>query len=281
MADDPLTIGEIARRTAQYLAKAGSPSPRLDADLVIAHALGMTRLALYTDFDRPLRADEIAGARALVARRGRREPMAYILGHRAFRRIELEVSPAVLVPRPETEVLVDWVLELAPAGARVLDWGTGSGAIALALADERPDLAVTGIETADGALEVARTNGARLGLDVEWCLSDGFAALEGRQFDVVAANPPYLSEAEFAASPLELTFEPHAALVAGPRGDEVIARIATEVGRHLRPGGAVVCEIGATQADAVVSRFVAAGLRDPQVRADLAGLARVVIGRRA
>ena len=247
MTDAPLTIGEVVRRSARYFAGVGAPSPRLDADLVIAHALGLTRLALYTEFDRPLTAAELAGARTLVARRGRREPMAYILGHRAFRRLDLEVSPAVLVPRPETEVLVEWVLELVAPGAAVLDWGTGSGAIALALADEGPDLAVTAIDASDDALALARANGARLGLRVEWCRSDGFAALRGRTFDVVAANPPYLSEAEFAASPPELGFEPRAALVGGPHGDEVIARIANEAGDHLRAGGAVVCEIGENQ----------------------------------
>ena len=191
---------------------------------------------LYTEFDRPLTTAELAGARRLVARRGRREPMAYILGHRAFRRLDLEVSPAVLVPRPETEVLVEWVLELVAPGAAVLDWGTGSGAIALALADEGPGLVVTAIDASDDALALARANGARLGLMVEWCHSDGFAALGGRAFDVVAANPPYLSEAEFAASPPELGFEPRAALVAGPSGDEAIARIATEAGDYPAPG---------------------------------------------
>jgi release factor glutamine methyltransferase len=184
------------------------------------------------------------------------------------------------VPRPETEVLVDWVLELAPPGGAVLDWGTGSGAIALALADERPDLAVTASDVSDDALVVARANGARLGLQVEWCVSDGFTAFEGRVFDVVAANPPYLSADEFAGSPPELAFEPRDALVGGPRGDEVIARIAAEVGPHLRPGGAVVCEIGATQADAVVALVGASGLLEPQVRPDLAGLPRVVMARR-
>ena len=280
MADAALTIGEVVRRSAQYFAGVGVPSPRLDADLVIAHALGLPRLALYTEFDRPLSSRELAGARALVARRGRREPVAYILGHRAFRRLELEVSPSVLVPRPETEVLVEWVLELAAPGAAVLDWGTGSGALALALADERPDLVVTAIDAADDALTVARANGARLGLAVEWCRSDGFAALDGRAFDIVAANPPYLSEAEFAAAPPELAFEPRAALVGGPHGDEAIARIAAEVGTHLRPGGVVVCEIGATQADAVRARFAATGLGETQVREDLAGLPRAVMGRR-
>ena len=281
MGDAPLTIGEVVRRSAQYLAGVGAQSPRLDADLVIAHALGLNRLALYTEFDRPLTTAELSAARALVARRGRREPMAYILGHKAFRRLDLEVSPAVLVPRPETELLVEWVLELVAPGAAVLDWGTGSGAIALALADEGPDLVVTAIDASDDALALARANGARLGLTVEWCPSDGFAALRGRAFDVVAANPPYLSDAEFAAAPPELGFEPRAALVGGPRGDEAIARIATEAGDSLRPGGAVVCEIGEHQADTARTRFAAAGFAETQVREDLAGLPRVLMARRA
>jgi release factor glutamine methyltransferase len=273
MADAPLTIGEVVRRSARYLAGVGSPSPRLDADLVIAHALGLSRLALYTEFDRPVTAAELAGARTVLARRGRREPMAHILGHRAFRRLDLEVSPAALVPRPETEVLVDWVLEIVAPGAAVLDWGTGSGAIALALADEGPGLTVTAIDAAEDALTLARANGARLGLMVEWCRSDGFA--------IVAANPPYLSEAEFAGSPPELGFEPRRALVGGPRGDEVIARIATEAGDHLRPGGAVVCEIGEGQAEAARTLFAAAGFTETEVREDLSGRPRVVLARRS
>ena len=172
----------------------------------------------------------------------------------------------------------------ALSGRRAFISGGSRGigrAIALALADEGPDLVVTAIDASDDALAVARANGARLGLTVEWCRSDGFAALVGRAFDVVAANPPYLSEAEFAASPPELGFEPRAALVGGPLGDEVIARIATEVGDHLRPGGAIVCEIGERQADAARALFAAAGFTDTQVREDLAGLPRVVMARRA
>ena len=146
VSTERLTVGEVVRRTAQYFVNAGSPSPRLDADLVIAHALGMTRLQLYMEFDRPLSTAELAAARELVARRGRREPLAYIVGRRAFRRLELDVSPSVLVPRPETEILVEWALEAAGPDAAVLDWGTGSGAIALALADERPDLVISAID---------------------------------------------------------------------------------------------------------------------------------------
>lgn len=275
-----MSIGEVVRRTTQYFANAGSASPRLDADLVIAHALGMTRLQLYIEFDRPLTAAELSHARELVARRGRREPLAYIVGRRAFRRLDLEVSASVLVPRPETEILVEWALELAGPSAAVLDWGTGSGAIALALADERPDLAVTAIDASAQALSVARANAARLEIHVEWILSEGFSSLVGRTFDLVVANPPYLSEADIAAAPPELGFEPRMALVAGPRGDEVIAALASQSVAHLRPGGALVCEVGDTQADAAVARFLAVGLVDAQIREDLAGIPRVVVARR-
>jgi release factor glutamine methyltransferase len=276
----PLTLGEVVGRTAAYFATAGSTSPRLDADLVVAHALGLERLEVYTQFDRPLRPDELDAARALVARRGRREPMAYILGRRGFRRIELEVGPAVLVPRPETEVLVEWVLETAPEGAAVLDWGTGSGAIALALADERPDLAITAIDRSVEALSVAAANGTRLGLVVEWHVSDGFAAVDGRRFGVIVANPPYLSEAEFADAPPELGFEPRQALVGGPRGDEVIAAIAAAAPAHLATGGVLVMEIGGGQAATTTALLEAAGFADIAVRTDLAGVDRAVFARR-
>ena len=280
MSGAPLTLGEVVGRTAAYFATAGSASPRLDADLVVAHALGLERLEVYTQFDRPLRADELAAARELVARRGRREPVAYILGRRGFRRIELEVGPAVLVPRPETEVLVEWVIEVAPEGAALLDWGTGSGAIALALADERPDLTITGIDASAAALAVAAANGTRLGLAVEWLASDGFAALTGRRFGVIAVNPPYLSEAEFADAPPELGYEPRQALVGGPRGDEVIAGIAAAAPAHLAASGVLVMEIGGGQAAAAVAALEAHGFVDIAVRSDLAGIDRTVFARR-
>ena len=238
MADAPLTIGEVVRRSAQYFAGVGAPSPRLDADLVIAHALGLTRLELYTEFDRPLTAAELAAARALVARRGRREPMAYILGHRAFRRLDLEVSPAVLVPRPETEVLVEWVLELVAPGAAVLDWGTGSGAIALALADEGPDLVVTGDRrlgrrpgAGPGQRRAAR---ARRSSGAARTASPRWRAVRSTSWPPTRRTCPRPSSPH---APPELGFEPRAALVGGPRGDEAIARIAAEAGAHLRPGG--------------------------------------------
>ncbi|MEW6582055.1 MAG: peptide chain release factor N(5)-glutamine methyltransferase, partial [Actinomycetota bacterium] len=243
-------MGELVRRTAGWLGERGSPSPRLDAEILLAHVLGVERLALYTDHERPLTRDELDAYRDLVRRRGRREPVAYLTGQRAFRTLDLHVTPAVLVPRPETELLVEWALQVAPCGGTVLDWGTGSGAVALAVAAERPDLAVTAVERSAEALEVARGNGARLGLDVEWTLSDGFAGVAGRRFDVVAANPPYLSQADLEAAPPELAFEPRDALVSGPTGLEAVAALTAAAPAHLRPGGWLLVEVGAGQADA-------------------------------
>ncbi len=215
--------------------------------------------------------------RAAIARRGAREPVAYITGHRGFRRLELAVDPSVLVPRPETEMLVERVLEVAADGAAVLDWGTGSGAVALALADERPDLRVTGADRSETALEVARRNDAASA--VEWIHSDGFAALAGRRFDVVAANPPYLSDDDLAAAAPELAFEPAGALASGPTGLEAISALARESPERLAPGGWLVIEVGAGQADAVSRLLIQSGFVDVDVRRDLAGIPRVVAGR--
>jgi len=271
----------VLRRSAAYLAERGSPSPRLDADLLLAHALGVERLRLYTHSDRPLTPAELARARELLARRGRREPVAYLTGERAFRRLRLRVGPEVLVPRPETEGLVEWALAVAAPGASVLDWGTGSGAVALALAQEGPGLRVTALDRSEAALGVARENGERLGLGVEWLRSEGFSAVAGRRFGVVAANPPYLSPADLAAAPPELRFEPQDALVAGPRGLEAIERLAAEAPAHLEPGGWLLMEIGAGQSEAATAALRAAGLAEVVSRDDLAGVPRTVGGRAA
>jgi release factor glutamine methyltransferase len=274
-----LTIGEVLRRSTAYLTERGSPSARLDAELLLGHALGLERLRLYTDSERPLTAGELQRARDLLARRGRREPLSYITGTRAFRRLDLEVRPGVLVPRPETEVLVEWAIEMAPEGGAALDWGTGSGAIALALADET-DLRVTAVDRSTEALDVARGNALRLGLTVEFVESDGFAAVRGRAFDVIVANPPYLSEGDLDRAPAELGFEPRGALVSGPTGLEDISAICADAPAFLRPGGALLVEVGAGQAPAVERMMGEAGLAGVDARADLAGIVRVVGGRR-
>jgi release factor glutamine methyltransferase len=280
-ADAVLNIGEVLRRSTAYLGERGSPTPRLDAELLLAHALGTERLRLYTDAERPLTPAELSAARALVGRRGRREPVAYITGTRAFRRIALAVGPGVLVPRPETELLVEWALEVAVPGASVLDWGTGSGAIALSLADERPDLRIVAIDRSEAAVETAEANARVLGRAVDVLLSDGLAAVAGRTFDLIVANPPYLSERDLAAAGPELGFEPREALVSGASGLEAVAELCACAPAHLAPGGRLLIEVGEGQADPACKLLSDAGFAGIERRDDLAGIARAVGGRRA
>ena len=262
---------------AGHLAGRAGDTPRLDAEILLADVLGVDRLGLYTGHDRPLTREETDAYRAAIARRAGGEPVAYIVGRRAFRRLDLSVTRDVLIPRPETEVLVEWAVEVAAPGGAALDWGTGSGAVALALAAERQDLAVTGIDRSEAALAVARGNDPAG--RVEWLVSDGFAALGGRRFAVIAANPPYLAEDDLARAPAELGFEPREALVAGPSGLEALERLAAEAPGHLEPGGWLLTEVGAGQ-DAAVRRLLeAAGLTAVAAREDLAGMPRIVGGR--
>ena len=248
---------------------AGVDTPRLDAEVLLAHALGADRAALVIDPDR-----EVAGPAArwfqdAVRRRAvAREPVAYITGRKGFRHIELEVDPRVLIPRPETELLVEVGLELHE-GARVVDVGTGSGAVALALKHERPDLEVAGTDVSADALAVARANGERLGLQVEWVEADLY---EG-DFDAVLSNPPYVEERARLAP--ELAHEPRGALFAGDDGLALVRRLVE------RAAGVptLAVEVGAGQADAVAALARAAGFTTVAGRRDLAGIERVVVAR--
>jgi release factor glutamine methyltransferase len=260
----------------------GIESARLDAELLLARVLGGDRVRLYMDMDRPLVSAELSTLRELVKRRRRHEPVAYILGEKEFYRRMLEVDAAVLVPRPETELLVDRALELLgaePVGP-VLDLCTGSGAIAIALAAERPGLAVDAVELSETALAVARRNVERHGLTASVALYQGdlFAPLpEGRRYSLIVSNPPYVTEPEWAAlEPTVREHEPALALVAGPEGLDVIRRIAAEAPRWLAPGGSLLFEIGSGQAAAVERLLGSLGHRSVRVHADLAGLARLV-----
>jgi release factor glutamine methyltransferase len=260
-----------AEAAAARLAAAGAESPRLDAELLLAAALGVSRTELYLRPSGALAPGERERFEELVARRAAREPVAYILGRKPFRRIELEVDRRVLIPRPETELLVEVGLEL-PGGARVADVGTGSGAIALALADERPDLALTGIDASADALVLARDNARRLGLDVSFVRGD---LLVGGPYDAVLANLPYVRDRE-ELPPDVARYEPVAALYGGPDGLDVIRRLVGMAGAMPL----VALEVGAGQADAVAGLLGAAGLRAVERRRDLAGIERVVVGRR-
>lgn len=267
----PATVGDALRRATARLGAAGVDTARLDAEVLLAAVLEVDRGRLVIDRDMALADEASERFEAMLVRREAREPVAYILGRRAFRRLELVVDRRVLIPRPETELLVEVGLSLAP-GARVVDVGTGSGAVALALKDERPDLRVSGADVSADAVEVGRANAARLGLDVTFVAAD---LLDGVFADAVLANLPYVAEG--VELPAEITrYEPAGALFAGADGLDVIRRaVAAVAGPTV---GLMALEIGPEQAVVVEQLLWDAGFAEVSVRHDLAGLARVVVG---
>jgi release factor glutamine methyltransferase len=273
-----LTVAEVLAASCEYLTRKGVSTPRLDAELLLSRALGLSRLELYTSFDRPLNERERDLARELVARRGSREPLAYVLGDWGFRRLVLRTDTRALVPRPETETVVERALA-AIAGLeapRVLDVGTGSGAIALAIADEHPGAVVTATEISPAALALARENAERLGLAVEFVETNLLDGLAG-PFDLVVSNPPYVAADELAELEPEVRdHEPRLALVA----EEQTAEIARAAGILLAPGAALVLESHAYRAAEVASLLEALGYDAVEISRDLAGRERVVEGRR-
>ena len=271
---------------AQDFAALGVSSPRLDAELLLSHALGCDRVRLYMDMQRPLAADELAAVRALVVRRRKREPVAYILGRREFYRRSFELSKDVLVPRPETEVLVDRALEALPAGAGpALDLCTGSGVIAISLALERPELQVDATDLSPAALAVARKNAELLGASERVRFYEGelFSAVPaGQQYALIAANPPYVADGDWSGLAPEITgHEPRMALTAGVDGLDVLRRLSVQVADYLLPGGAALFELGLGQAGAVRELLAQdARLGEIVAHKDLAGIERIVQARR-
>lgn len=271
-----------------YLRERGSPSPRLDAEVLLAHVLGMERIQLYVNFDRPVDREELDRYRELVRRRGRGEPVAYLVGEREFRSLSFAVSPAVLIPRPETELLVEAVLselDSLPAGW-VVDVGTGSGIIAVCLALEGGPRPVAAVDCSPAALEVARANARRHGVDerIRWLQGDLLAPLEVAGLEPVAAvvsNPPYVPTAQWRAlEPTVRDYEPRLALDGGPDGLAVIRRLIGDSSRILAPGGLLALEVGAGQRAAVDGLLEAAGFVAPRWIHDYGGHARVVLSRR-
>ncbi len=269
------TVRDELASGAEALAQAGCDSPRLDAELLLAEVMGTDRAGLVIASSDRLTGDQRTRYMALLTRRAMREPTAYILGRREFRRLLFAVDPRVLIPRPETELLVEVGLELPP-GVRVADVGTGSGAVALALKDERPDLAVTGIERDRAALSVARANAQRLRLDVRWVEADLLD--EGVAYDAVLANLPYVAETE-ELPPEVREFEPASALFSGADGLDAI-RALVDVASERDEVSTLALEIGLGQADAVIDLLGDAGFTSVERRQDLAGHDRVVVGRR-
>ena len=266
--------------TTARLDEAGCELPRVDAEILVAHVLGVPRAQLALDSSTKLTAEERSALEALVERRAAREPLAYVLGEWGFRRLTLAVDRRVLVPRPETEVVVARCLaQLAgQVEPRVLDVGTGSGAIALAVADEHPGARVTGIDASPDALEVAGANATRTGIAIELRAWDLYAGLPPGPWDLVVANPPYVLPEELdALEPEVREWEPRDALV-GVGATEAVARGAQEV---LRAGGALVLEVAAGDAGRVAALLAELGYADVTTTRDLAGRERVVEGVRA
>jgi release factor glutamine methyltransferase len=283
---EAVSIAEARRNLTVQLRGGGIESPELDARILIGHALGLDHAALATADSRRLDADEESAIAALAQRRLAHEPVARILGFKEFWSLKLAIGGATLVPRPETETIVEAALAAVAArqrsqALRIADLGTGSGAILLALLTELPDAFGVGSDLEPEALTVARTNARRLGLTrATFAACDMAAALRG-PFDLIVCNPPYIPSADIATLPPEVRlFDPRQALDGGPEGLDCYRAIAAAVPALLAPGGALIVELGAGQAEPVAALFAAAGLAPSPPRADLNGLPRALVTRK-
>lgn len=278
-----LTVLEIIKRTTEFLAGRGVSSPRLNAELLLGHVIGRRRMQLYLEFERPLTAAELDQLRPLVRRRGQQEPLQYILGETEFRGLRLKVDRRVLIPRPETELLVELVHTWAatqPPVLRALDLGTGSGAIAAALATLWTTAAVVAAERCPEALALARENFAALGLEgrIQPVAATWFEGVPPGPYDAIVSNPPYLTAAEVAAAAPEVRqHEPRAALEAPEEGLADLRAIIARAPAYLRPGGLLALETGCDHHADLSARLQAAGFQAVEARPDLTGRARFIL----
>lgn len=281
-----MTILELIQKTTPFFGKAGVPTPRLDVELLLAHVLGLRRMDLYVQFERILTEPELDRLRPLVKRRAAREPLQHIVGTVEFWGVTLASDKRALVPRPETEILVERALTLRPGdgAATVLDVGTGTGAIAIALLAARPAWRAVATDVSAEALALARENAARAGLDARLDLRTGnlLAALkDGETFDLVAANLPYIPSAAIAGLQAEVRdHDPKLALDGGADGLDLIRRLVAEASRALKPDGILLLEIGHDQADAVEALLKSGGWSGVAFTPDLQGHRRIVEARR-
>lgn len=280
---EPWTIARVARWATDDFRARGFDSPRLEAEVLLAHALGVPRINLFLELERPLTPDELARYRALITRRRAREPVAYLVGEREFYGRAFRVDARVLIPRPDTETLVDVALSRTAARslyARALDVCTGSGCVAVTIARERPTWSVTATDLSADALDVARDNAHRLGAHTLALLKgDLYAPVLGRRFELITANPPYIPDEEVdALDPDVRDFEPRLALSGGGDGHALSRRVIDEARGVLAPRGVLAVEIMAGTGGAVAAQLRGAGFEDVRVTNDHAGRDRVVSG---
>ena len=285
----PWTVLKLLRWTTGYFEEKGvTKTPRLDADLLLADVLGLERVQLYARVESEVEPADRKAFRALVKRRAEGEPVAYLVGHREFWQLDLETDDRALIPRPETEVLVEVALEKLPepeGDLRVADIGTGTGAVAFALAGERPDIRILATDNSEEALELAGENAEALGLDERVGLveSDLFESIppEWGPFDLIVANPPYVPEEDRDEVMIDVRqHEPEEALFAGPDGLAVLERLIPQAYERLAEGGWFATEIGHQQGERVAELFADAGFDEVEVRQDYSDHDRVVVGRK-
>jgi release factor glutamine methyltransferase len=273
------TLLEVIGKTTDFLAAKGVESPRLSAEILAGHAFGLRRMELYLQFERPLAETELEALRVLVRRRARREPIGYILGEAEFFGVRLKLDRRALIPRPETEFLVETLVGIVSSPSRVLDLGTGSGAIALALAKAWPEAEVTAVDASEDALALARENAVKAGLErVNFLRSNWFGGLPaGGRFEVMVANPPYLSAEEAErAEPEVREHEPAGALISAEGGLADLRAIVRTAPDFLSPGGLLALETGPDQHTEILGLAAAAGFARTESRKDLAGRDRFV-----
>jgi len=276
-----LTLLEIIQRTTDFFRKSGIETPRLDAELILAEVLGLTRMELYQQFERPLSEEELEKVRPLVKRRAKREPVQHLLGWVDFYGLRIKVDRRALIPRPETEELVDILSRRKPTPGSILDLGTGSGALALGLARAFLQARVVGVERSAEALGLARENAKNNGLEerVEFAAGDWFEPVEtGGHFDWIVANPPYLTEEEWeTAQPEVRDYEPREALVAPDQGCADLEKIIREAPRHLMPRGMLAVETGVDQHERLSRSALAAGFGEVESLKDMSGRNRFLV----
>ncbi len=285
-SDGPWTVRRVLEWTVPYLQENGSDAPRLEAEILLAHARGCPRIQLYTQFDEPLSDDQRNVMRDLVRRRASHEPVAYLVGYREFYGIEFHVTPDVLIPRPDTETLVLELIELArgKAAPRILDIGTGSGCIAIAAAVNLPNCTVAAVDISERALEIAKSNATRHGVDdrIDFRSGSLFEPIADDRYDFVVSNPPYVVKTEIDTLQIDVCkYEPRLALDGGGDGLDVLRQLVNHASRYLTPGGHILYEMDSSQSDALCEMISADGAYEGvRVIPDLAGRPRVVHAHR-